>query len=90
MLGLWFPWLTLPRRHPGLPAEHGFRIFSGWYGAVRDTMKRVTAPDGKTTEEHLVLGTRGQFFAPPFDNATSCAVHSTGNGALWVGPPAAL
>lgn len=63
-----------PHGERGLPAEHGFRIFSGEYGAVRDTLRKLTAPDGRNVEEHLVLGTRGLFAAAPFDNSTSFVV----------------
>jgi uncharacterized protein with NAD-binding domain and iron-sulfur cluster len=41
----------------GLPAEHGFRFFPGFYFHVPDTMGRIPAADGSgTVADHLVDG----------------------------------
>jgi len=51
---------------PDFPAEHGFRIFAGEYGATRDTMARIPDPsqDGNTVVDHMVEGTQALFTAP--------------------------
>lgn len=46
-----------PRRghRRGLPGEHGFRFFPGWYRHLPDTMKRIPyRGDGKTVFDNLV------------------------------------
>jgi uncharacterized protein with NAD-binding domain and iron-sulfur cluster len=43
----------------GLPGEHGFRFFPGFYRHVPDTMSRIVAADGYgTVHDHLVDTTR--------------------------------
>jgi uncharacterized protein with NAD-binding domain and iron-sulfur cluster len=39
---------------PGLPGEHGFRFFPGYYRHVTETMARVPDGDGGTVADHLV------------------------------------
>jgi uncharacterized protein with NAD-binding domain and iron-sulfur cluster len=50
---------TGPGGRPGLPGEHGFRFFPGFYRHVPDTMSRIVAADGYgTVRDHLVDTTR--------------------------------
>jgi uncharacterized protein with NAD-binding domain and iron-sulfur cluster len=44
------PHVSGPR---GLPGEHGFRFFPGWYRHLPDTMKRIPYQD-RTVEQNLV------------------------------------
>lgn len=52
-----------------LPAEHGFRIFAGEYGATRNTMARIPdiSKDGNTVLDHMTEGTQALFTAPQGD-----------------------
>lgn len=38
----------------GLPGEHGFRFFPGFYKNLGDTMRRIPLPDGGTVYDRLV------------------------------------
>lgn len=40
--------------HHGVPAEHGFRFFPGFYKHLPDSMKRTPAADGRSAFDHLV------------------------------------
>ena len=42
----------------GLPGEHGFRFFPGFYKHVPDTMRRIPFGDGQTAFENLTQSTR--------------------------------
>jgi len=59
----------------GLPGEHGFRFFPGFYRHVIDTMRRIPLPGGGTVEDNLIDVPRGMFAqagAPPVE------VHAVG------------
>jgi uncharacterized protein with NAD-binding domain and iron-sulfur cluster len=43
----------------GLPGEHGFRFFPGWYLHVTDIMRRVPREAGATTREQALAGYPG-------------------------------
>ena len=45
----------------GLPGEHGFRYFPGFYRHVIDTMSRIPRPGGGTVADNLVDATAGNF-----------------------------
>ncbi len=45
----------------GLPGEHGFRFFPGFYRHVVDSMSRVPVTDGRTAADNLVPATLGYF-----------------------------
>ncbi len=45
----------------GLPGEHGFRFFPGFYRHVIDTMKRIPTVDGKSVADNLVAAEYGMF-----------------------------
>jgi uncharacterized protein with NAD-binding domain and iron-sulfur cluster len=40
----------------GLPGEHGFRFFPGWYLHVGDIMRRIPRESGATTREQALAG----------------------------------
>jgi 15-cis-phytoene desaturase len=40
----------------GLPGEHGFRFFPGWYLHVTDVMRRIPRDAGLTTREQALTG----------------------------------
>lgn len=40
----------------GLPGEHGFRFFPGWYLHVTDIMRRIPRRAGETTREQALSG----------------------------------
>jgi uncharacterized protein with NAD-binding domain and iron-sulfur cluster len=42
---------------PGLPGEHGFRFFPGFYKNLGDTMRRIPRPAGGTIYDRLVEAT---------------------------------
>jgi uncharacterized protein with NAD-binding domain and iron-sulfur cluster len=42
----------------GLPGEHGFRFFPGFYKHIPDTMRRIPLGDGNTVFENLTQSTR--------------------------------
>src|SRR5947209_4354766 len=43
---------------PGLPGEHGFRFFPGFYRHVTDTMSRIPVGGGRTVFQNLTQSTR--------------------------------
>ncbi|WP_436795810.1 hydroxysqualene dehydroxylase [Actinospongicola halichondriae] len=45
----------------GLPSEHGFRFFPGFYRHVIDTMKRIPTVGGKSVADNLVAADYGMF-----------------------------
>ena len=45
----------------GLPGEHGFRYFPGFYRHVIDTMSRIPRPEGGTVADNLVDAMAGNF-----------------------------
>jgi 15-cis-phytoene desaturase len=45
----------------GLPGEHGFRYFPGFYRHVIDTMSRIPRPGGGTVADNLVDAPAGNF-----------------------------
>ncbi len=45
----------------GLPSEHGFRFFPGFYRHVIDTMKRIPTVDGRSVADNLVAAEYGMF-----------------------------
>jgi len=45
----------------GLPAEHGFRFFPGFYRHLTHTMRRIPFPGGKHVIDNLVTVDRGVF-----------------------------
>ncbi|MFT3851846.1 MAG: DUF5995 family protein [Ilumatobacteraceae bacterium] len=65
---------------PGLPGEHGFRFFAGFYRHVIDTMKRIGTDDAQGTAfGHLVDATRFEL------------ARTQHPAVLWeVGPPRSL
>lgn len=46
------------RRDGGLPGEHGFRFFPGFYKHIPDTMRRIPLGGGHTVFENLTQSTR--------------------------------
>jgi uncharacterized protein with NAD-binding domain and iron-sulfur cluster len=46
-----------PAEH-GLPGEHGFRFFPGFYRHIPDTMKRIPLGDGRTVFDNLTQSIR--------------------------------
>jgi 15-cis-phytoene desaturase len=45
----------------GLPGEHGFRFFPGFYHHVIDTMQRIPLPGGGNVRDNLVAASMGYF-----------------------------
>src|SRR4051812_3628204 len=64
---------SYPAPGSGLPAEHGFRFFPGFYRHLPDTMARIpagagTARDRLVGAERILLaqaGGRGELVSPP-------------------------
>jgi uncharacterized protein with NAD-binding domain and iron-sulfur cluster len=51
-----------PRHKGGLPGEHGFRFFPGWYRHLPDTMARIPyKSDGRTVLDNLVPASAALF-----------------------------
>src|SRR5256885_6465706 len=60
----------------GLPAEHGFRFFPGFYRHLPNTMSRIPYK-GSTLEDNLVGVQREMMFAPTFAFETPAAFPKT-------------
>lgn len=51
-----------PSHAGGLPGEHGFRFFPGFYAHLDDTLRRIPDGRGGTVLDHLVVCPRGAFY----------------------------